>query len=97
MFGSSNVSVTAATLTKGELIKISIGADLPPVEAWCFSMKDGNARIRVVAPRAQVTEVNQIDFKPDAGHVIGGTIATYDDGTGKSIYFIYDDGEVLSA
>lgn len=97
VFGDSNVTVTAATSTKGEQISVSIGAELPPIEAWCFSMKDGNARIRVVAPRAQVTEVNQIDFKPDAGHVIGGTIATYDDGTGKSIYFIYDDGEVLSA
>lgn len=97
VFGASNVTKTAATSTKGEQISVSIGAELPPIEAWCFSMKDGNARIRVCAPRAQVTEINQIDFKPDAGHVIGGTIATYDDGTGKSIYFIYDDGEVISA
>lgn len=96
VFGASNVTVTAATSTKGEQIKIAIGAELPPIEAWCFSMKDGNARVRVCVPRGQITEVNQIDFKPDTGNVIGGTLDCYDDGTGKSIYFIYDDGTVIS-
>lgn len=96
MFGDGNVTVTAATTTTSEVIKISIGAELPPIEAWCFSMKDGDARIRVLVPRGQMTDVNQIDFKPDAGNVIGGTLTAYDDGTGKSIYFIYDDGEVIS-
>lgn len=96
MFGASNVTKTAATTTSGEQISIAIGAELPPCEAWCFSMKDGNARVRVVVPNGQMTEVNQIDFKPDAGNIIGGTLATYDDGTGHSIYFIYDDGVVVS-
>ena len=96
MFGSSNVTVTAATSSAGEQIKISIGAELPPREAWCFSMKDGDARIRVLVPNGQMTDVSQIDFKPDAANIIGGTLATYDDGTGHSIYFIYDDGTVVS-
>ena len=96
MFGASNVEVTAANSEHGEIIKINIGAELPPIESWCFSMKDGNARVRVVVPRGQMTDVNQVDFKPDAGNVIGGTLAAYDDGTGHSIYFIYDDGEVIS-
>lgn len=94
MFGEDNVTVTDATSSAGEQIKISIGAELPPIEAWCFSMKDGDARIRVLVPRGQMTEVNQIDFKPDAGNIIGGTLTCYDDGTGNSIYFIYDDGVV---
>lgn len=96
MFGASNVTVTNATTTRGEQIQIAIGAELPPIEAWCFSMKDQDARIRVLVPRGQMTEVNQIDFKPDAGNVIGGTLTAYDDGTGHSIYFIYDDGTVVS-
>ena len=96
MFGENNVTVTAATSSAGEQIKVAIGAELPPIEAWCFSMKDGDARIRVLVPSGQMTEVSQIDFKPDAGHVIGGTLATYDDGTGHSSYFIYDDGTVVS-
>ena len=96
VFGEDNVNVTPADRNNGEIMKISIGAELPPIEAWCFSMKDGNARVRVLVPRGQITDVNQIDFKPDAGNVIGGNIACYDDGTGKSIYIIYDDGTVIS-
>lgn len=97
VFGDSNVTVTAATTTKGEQISVAIGAELPPIEAWCFSMKDGDARIRIAVPRGQITDVSQMDFKPDAGHIIGGTLQCYDDGTGKSIYIIYDDGTVVSA
>ena len=96
VFGDSNVTVTAATSTKGERMEVAIGNELPPIKAYCFSMKDGDARIRVYVPQGQVTEVNQIDFKPDAGHVIGGTLMTYDDGTGHSIYVMYDDGTVVS-
>ena len=96
MFGESNVTVTPATASAGEIVKISIGAELPPIEAWCFSMKDGNARVRVVVPRGQMTDVNQVDFKPDAGNIIGGTLTAYDDGNGHSIYFIYDDGEIIT-
>ena len=96
VFGEDNVTVTAATSSAGEKIKVAIGADLPPVESWCFSMKDGDARIRIYVPRGQITEVNQVDFKPDAGNVIGGKLTTYDDGTGNQIYFMYDDGTVVS-
>ena len=95
VFGSSNVTKTAATTTKGELIKVSIGAQLPPVEAWCFNMKDGDARIRVYIPNGQITDVSEMAYKPDQGHVIGGTLSCYDDGTGHSIYVFYDDGQVV--
>lgn len=95
VFGASNVTKTAANTTHGEIIKVSIGSELPPIEAWCFNMKDGDARIRVYVPRGQITSVNEMAYKPDQGHVIGGTLECYDDGTGKSIYVFYDDGQVV--
>lgn len=97
VFGANNVSVTAASVSAGEIIEVSIGAELPPIEAWCFNMKDGNARIRVFVPRGQITSVNEMSYKPDQGHVIGGTLECYDDGTGHSIYVFYDDGEVIAS
>lgn len=97
VFGASNVTKTAATTTKGELIKVSIGSELPPIEAWCFNMKDGDARIRVFVPRGQITSVNEMAYRPDQGHVIGGTLECYDDGTGHSIYVFYDDGVKVGA
>ena len=97
VFGADNVTVTAATTTNGEQIKVNIGSSLPPIEAWCFNMKDGDARIRVFVPRGQITSVNEMAYRPDQGHVIGGTLECYDDGTGHSIYVIYDDGVKASA
>lgn len=97
VFGANNVSVTPATVSSGELLEVSIGAELPPIEAWCFNMKDGDARIRVFVPRGQITSVNEMSYKPDQGHVIGGTLECYDDGTGHSIYVYYDDGEVIAS
>ena len=96
VFGTSNVTKTAATTTKGELIKVSIGTDLPPVESWCFNMKDGDARVRVYVPKGQITEVNEMAFTTD-GVIVGGTLTTDDDGTGHSIYVFFDDGQKASA
>lgn len=98
MLGASNVTKTAATSTKGELLKLSIGSELPPVKSWCFSMKDGDRRVRVYIPRGQITELNgDITFVPSAVNVWGCTLSTYDDGTGHSLYVFYDDGTKLSA
>lgn len=97
VFGANNVTVTPATVSSGELIEVAIGAELPPIEAWCFNMKDGDARIRVFVPRGQITSVNEMSYKPDQGHVIGGTLECYDDGTGHSIYVFYDDGEMIAS
>jgi len=97
LFGSANVTVTAATVGHGEQIEIGIGPDMPPIQAFCFSMKDGDARIRVYVPQGQVTETGDVSFVPGAGNVYPCTISTYDDGTGHSIYVMYDDGVVLSS
>lgn len=100
MFGASNVTHTAATSGTsghGDQLKISIGADMPPIKSFCFNMKDGDARVRVYVPRGQVTELGDISFVPNAANMYPVTIDTYDDGTGHSIYVFYDDGKVLSA
>ena len=97
VFGSSNVTKTAATTTKPEQLSVAIGAELPPVEAWCFSMKDEDRRVRLYVPKGQVTEIEDVSFKPDEGQVIGVTVKCYDDGTGNSIYVIWDDGVVASS
>lgn len=97
MFGEDNVTVTDATSSAGNIINVAIGNELPPVKAYCASMKDEDRRVRIYIPYGQFTDVNQIDFKPDTGLSLGGTMATYDDGTGHSIYVIFDDGEIVSA
>lgn len=97
VLGSNNVTKTAATSAHGEELAWKIGAELPDVEAWCFSMKDGNKRVRVFCPCAQITELSgDITFVPNAANVWGCTLSTYPDSSGKSIYVFYDDGVVVS-
>ena len=97
MFGSTNVTKTAASGTHGEELAIAIGAELAPAKSWCWSMKDGDRRVRVYLPNAQVTEISDVSFVPNAGNVYTCKIAAYPDSSGKSIYVFYDDGETTSA
>ena len=92
LFGAANVSKTAANSTHGEQLTISIGPELPPEQAFCINMKDGNRRGRICAPNAQITEIGSMTFVPSAGNVWPFTITCNDDGTGHSVYVYFDDG-----
>ena len=95
ILGEDNVTVTAAPQTAGQNIKMAIGAQVAPAESWCFSMKDGERRVRVYIPNGQITEISgDVSFTPGAANVWPCTLSCYDDGTGHSIYVIYDDGVV---
>lgn len=96
-FGADNVTATAATQQAGSKLKVAVGAALPEIKSWCFSMKDGDARVRIYVPRGQITELGEIPFAPTQANAYPSTLSTYDDGTGHSIYVMYDDGVVLSA
>lgn len=95
-FGAANVTTTAANTTHGEILKVGIGSELPEAKSWCFNMKDGDRRVRVYVPNGQITEVGDVSFVPGSAHVYPVTLSTYDDGTGHSIYVIYDDGQVTA-
>lgn len=97
ILGSANVTKTAANSTHGEQLKLGVGPAVASAESWCFSMKDGNRRVRVYVPNGQITEISgDVSFTPGAANVWPCTLSCYDDGTGHSIYVFYDDG-VLSA
>jgi len=92
LVGTANVAKTAASSTHGEQLTISIGPELPPEQAFCINMKDGNRRGRICAPNAQITEIGSMTFVPSAGNVWPFTITCNDDGTGHSVYVYFDDG-----
>lgn len=93
-FGDDNVTATAANTQHGSILNVGIGANLPEAKSWCFSMKDENRRVRIYVPNGQITEVGEVSFVPGSAHQYPVTLSTYDDGTGHSIYVIYDDGVV---
>lgn len=95
-FGADNVTVTAATSTKGTRMKIAIGASLPEPQAWALRMKDGDARMLVLIPNGQVTSGVEITFVANDAIKLPVTISANDDGTGHSMYIFTDDGIVAA-
>lgn len=95
--GDDNVSVTAATKDHGEQIAVSFDGKVGPARAWCFSMKDEGRRVRVFVPNAQVSDLGDLSFVPGAAHTYSLTLSLNSDANGKSVYVMYDDGEMLSA
>lgn len=93
-FGAANVTTSAATGTHGKQVQAALGARLPDPQSWVFLMKDGDARIVIVVPKGQVTEVGDVTFA--ANEAVGWevTLSCYPDSSGNSIYIMTDDGVV---
>lgn len=95
-FGADNVTTEAATTTHGQQVEVALGARLPEAESFVFLMKDGDARIVIVVPNGQVTEVGEVTFAANAAVGWNVTLSTYPDEDGNSIYIYTDDGQVTT-
>lgn len=96
-FGSAAVTVTAAANDQhGTQIKVSIRAQLPERKSWIFAMKDGDARIMIVAPDAQVTSMDDIAFTATDPISWPITLSCYPDADGNSLYLLLDDGRKVA-
>ena len=90
LFGAENVVETAATQQHGKLLSITIGPDtMPDAEAFLFLMKDGDDMIMIGTTRGFVTEVGDIDFKPDDAITWEATISA------KSWTVMKDNGQTV--
>lgn len=93
-FGQGNIQTAAATNLHGNQVAAALGAELPEEQSWVFLMKDGDARIVIVVPKGQVTEVGEVNFQSNAAVGWPVTLSSYPDANGKSIYIYTDDGVV---
>ena len=91
-FGTANVTANAATGNHGTQTRTALGAELPERQEFVFLMKDGDARIVIVVPEGQVTEVGEVTFASNAAVGWNVTLSCYPDSSGKSIYIMTDDG-----
>ena len=91
-FGSGNVTTNAAGSTHGNQTRTALGAELSERQSFVFLMKDGDARIVIVVPEGQVTEVGEVTFASNAAVGWPVTLSCYPDSNGKSIYIMTDDG-----
>ena len=93
-FGAEHVTTQAAAQTHGSQMKVVLGAHLPEAQSWVFLMKDGDARIVILVPNGQVTEVGEVKFSSTEAVGWAVTLSAYPDADGESIYIMTDDGVV---
>lgn len=93
--GKNNTVFAKANTEHGNMLSIDLGPDMPDIESWVISMKDGDSRIRVIVPRGQVTNIDAINFVPNAANSWPGTLACYAGPEGWAIRVIYEDGTII--
>lgn len=96
-FGDEHVTAQEAGDGHGNQVKVELGAHLPEAREWVFLMKDGDARIVIVVPNGQVTEVGEVTFAANAAVGWNVTLACYPDEDGQCIYILTDDGVVTDS
>lgn len=62
VYGEGNVTTTPATPSAGALSTVVLNSDTLEHAAWIFEIKDGDARIRIVVPDGQVTEIGEVTY-----------------------------------
>lgn len=97
LLGDDNVTVTDATADAGQVLVAGFDGKSSKAKAYCFSMKDENRRVRVFAPNAQITEIDDVKMVPDEVTTMSATLSLNADAAGKFVYFIFDNGVVKSA
>lgn len=96
--GRDNVTTESATNAHGKRFMAAFGIDsIGELGVLQIRLKDGVRAAVILMPSAQVQNYSQVDV--DAKDAIGWEyeFTGLDDGTGHSLYIIYDDGEVISA
>lgn len=97
VYGDSNVTVTAATPSSGELISVSANGEPLPAKSYVFDMIDGVAKRRVVIPNGQITATEATSFQRGAVVAYPITITAFPDETGVTHYEYLDNGIVDEA
>ena len=91
IFGSSNVTYTAATSAHGNVTKVTVapGVSASPA-AWLFVMKDGDDMIFLGTENGIARDVDDVTFAPTEGITWNTTIEA------SSWTLLKDDGQLTS-
>ncbi len=92
VYGDANVTTTAATASTSQLHAVKVTGQTLPHKRYIFELKDGNAKIRIVIPDGQISEVGEITYSDS--EVIGYevTVEAFADATGVNAYKYLDNG-----
>jgi len=92
IYGDSNVTTTAATISSGTIHKVLVTSDTLPHKAYVFEIKDGDARIRIVVADGQITEVGEITYSDSEVIAYTVTVECFADANGVKATKFLDNG-----
>ena len=92
LYGAANVTTTAATVSTGTIHAVAITGEVMAQKSFIFEIKDGLAKVRIVIPIGQITEVGEVTYS-DAD-VIGYqvTVECFPNASGIKAYKYLDNG-----
>lgn len=92
VYGEGQVTATAAGASNGNQLAIEVTSATLENKQWVFDMKDGDARIRVVVPNGQITEVGDVNYVHSGALTYAVTLEAFPDESGVKTYIYTDDG-----
>lgn len=97
VYGEENVETTAATAEHGTQHEVLITGASLPVRKYVFEIKDGDAKIRIYVPNAQVSEQGETVYADAEVVAYPMTIEALPDELGVKAYKFMDDGQLVAA
>jgi hypothetical protein len=91
-YGDDNVVTTDGTPTTGTLNTVKINSKTLPHKSLVFEIRDGLAKIRIVVPDGQVTEVGEVTYNDSDVVAYQVTVEAFPDASGNNAYKYLDDG-----
>lgn len=95
VFHKDNVTVTNPTTTVGTEIKILHNSKLLETRSWVIESFYDRAAVRLVMPRARITEVGDIKYSHKEITMYECTLRLFPDATGNHAYEYVNDGITL--
>lgn len=92
-YGDTNVTTTAATVSTGTLQAVKLNSLTLPHKSYVFEIRDGNAKIRIVVPDGQITEIGDVTYNDSDVVAYQVTVEAFPDASGNNAYKYSDDGK----
>ena len=95
VYGDDNVVTTAATISTGTLHAVKVNSDTLAHKSFVFEIRDGDAKVRIVVPDGQITEVGDVTYNDGSVIAYPVTVEAFEDSTlGANAIKYMDDGVV---
>ena len=93
VYGEPNVAATVATSAHGNQLAVKVTAEQLPHMVRVIEIKVGDARLRIVLPDSQITEVGDVTYQDASIIAYPVTVEAFPDDSGVKAYKYSDDGK----